>query len=181
MQQTYEQLKKVDPQSAQQYLDAAKAADAEIQARARSGGQDRSAYADVVRRGVEGEGQGIANYQAKLDALSPEERRAPVAVITHHGTWSYRDDELADINDPESSPLVQLNPTFFDRTRPATAPQIVTVCIPGIQGLENKAYERLAEGSERDQERRSLEQQTRDAVRIRDHLDWAALEAMVKQ
>ncbi len=118
----------------------------------------------------------IAGFKAKLDALSPAERGAQAAVTMHRFKWSYQDDQLADVHDPDSAPLVQLNPAFFDQRKPATAPQIVTVCIPGIQGLENKTYERLA-GDDREVERRMLEQRTRDAVRIRDHLDWAALEA----
>ncbi len=102
-----------------------------------------------------------------------------MAVVIHHVDWEFNTDELVSMDDPGGSPLVQLNPAFFDQTRPVTAAQLVTVCLPGLQGLENKDYDRLS-GSERDDERAKLERRTRDAALIRDHLDWAALEALVK-
>lgn len=182
MKQTYETLKKIDPKSAEEYLAAAKASEAEIQARLHHtgpGAHDDSAMTAIINQGVVGEGQRIAEFKAKLDALSPADRQAPVAVTMHQFRWNYQADGLADIADTAQAPLVQLNPAFFDKSRSEMAAQIVTVCIPGLQGLANMAYDRLA-GPERDDERRMLEQRTRDAVRIRDHLDWGALEALVK-
>ena len=183
MMDTYEVLKKGDPKGAEDYLAAAKAAEDQIEARAYHTGpgvHDDSAMNAAMNSGAAASGQLIAGYQAKLDALSPAERQAPAAVAMHEYKWNYKGDQFADVNDPDSAPLVQLNPAFFDQRKSATAPQVITVCIPGIQGLENKAYESQA-GDERESQRRMLEQRTRDAVRVRDHLDWAALEAMVKQ
>ncbi|MDE3128164.1 MAG: hypothetical protein KGL38_09155 [Gemmatimonadota bacterium] len=182
MQATYEQLKKIDPKAAEQYLAQARAMEAQLaaQAGAAGGAADSSPIAQAVRLGAEKEGQNLARLQSALDALSPAQRGAAVAVRMHGVDWSYRNDELADVGDPESSPLVQLNPAFFDPSKPATAAQLVTVCLPGVQGLEDKSYERLA-GEEREQERRTLQRRTRDAVAIRDHLDWAALEALVSK
>ena len=133
----------------------------------------------ILRQGPMREGQQIQEVQARLDSLSEADRRTPAAVIIHGVAWDMAADQLADIADTSSSPLVQLNPAFMDRTLPPTAPQIITICIPSLQGLENTAYDMYA-GDTRAKEKRTLEQRTRDAVRIRDHLDWAALEAMVK-
>lgn len=178
---TYEAIKKMDPASAEQFLQATRQAEAQMQAAMNdpSVRQGDSAVAELVRRAPIEEGKHLQELQAKLDAMSAADRRVPVAVIIHGPSWDFHSDELYDINDPESSPLVQLNPAFFDRSRPVTAPQIITVCIPGIQGLENKSYEMYA-GDEREQDRVKLEHRTRDVVQIRDHLDWAALEALVK-
>ena len=178
----YEMMKKLDPKAAEDFLTQSKQLEAQLQAAASAdtgAGSMANKMAVIEQQGAVEVGRHLHELQDKLDALSPSDRRAPVAVQLHHYLWDWRSDALADINDPDASPLVQVNPDFFDRARPATAPQIVTVCMPGLQGLENKSYERLA-GAEREDERQMLEQRTRDAVRIRDQLDWAALEALVK-
>jgi hypothetical protein len=176
---TYEAIKQFDPKAAEQFLDASRKAEADLRAQtqdssARAGG---SLVGNLIRQSRVDDGKRIQDLESMLRGLSPADRTAPVAV--HGASWDGHSDALAGIDDPDSTPLVQLNPAFFDRSRPATAPQIITVCIPGLQGLENTAYDRLA-GSEREHERAMLERRTRDAVLIRDRLDWPAIEALVK-
>ena len=181
----YKAMKAFDPAGAEKYrqqmLQAAREADSMVKAQANDPAARRgdSLVKAMTAQAPAFEGQRLRELQAALDAMSPAERQSPVAVIIHGVDWDFRGDGLADINDPGSSPLVQLNPAFFDRTRPATAPQIITVCLPGLQGLVDKRYEMYA-GDEREQERAKAERRAHDAVLIRDRLDWAALEALVK-
>jgi hypothetical protein len=175
---TYEMMKKIDPAAAEQFRKQMRELTVQLEAQRKTdtgAGSSAVKIADIIRQGTIAAGQHLKDLQTKLD-----ERETPVAVIAHKGTWDvHGDDELAAMDDPDSSPLVQINPAFFDRTRPATAPQIITVCMQGMQGLEDLSYDRYV-GDEREQERLRIEHRTRDAVRIRDRLDWAALEAMVK-
>lgn len=65
-----------------------------------------------------------------------------------------------------AQPLVMPNPAFFDRSLPPGQPQVVTVFLPFLQpafagGLPNDWRE--------------------PATRIRDGLDWGALEALVRR
>ncbi|MFI5228584.1 MAG: hypothetical protein ACHQWU_05920 [Gemmatimonadales bacterium] len=180
---TYEMMKKIDPAAAEQFRKQMRDLTAQLAAQTKAdtgAGSSSAKIADIIRQGTIEAGKHLNDLQAKLDGMSPTERQTPVAVVAHGVAWDlHGDDELIGMDDPDGSPLVQVNPAFFDRTRPATAPQIITLCIQGIQGLEDRSYERYA-GDEREQERVRLEQRTRDVVRIRDHLDWAALEAIVK-
>ena len=180
-QQVYDMVKKMDPAQAEAYRKQVLQADSEMYARTQDPAAARgdSIMTAMIRQAPGDAGAGLQQMQAKLDGMSPADRQKPVAVVIHHGDWEYNTDELIDINDPDGSPLVQLNSAFFDQARPVTAAQIITVCLPGIQGLENKDYDRYA-GPEREEERAKLERRTRDAVLIRDRLDWAALEALVK-
>jgi hypothetical protein len=59
-------------------------------------------------------------------------------------------------------------------------PQLIWICLPGFQGNVDTGYERYA-GDTRDQEQRKAERRVHDAVLIRDNLDWAALEALVRR
>lgn len=179
--QAYEMIKKMDPAQAEEYRKQIIQADSEAYARTQDPANARgdSIVTAMIQQAPSDAGVHVQQMQAKLDAMSPADRQKPVAVVIHHVDWEFNTDELVSMDDPGGSPLVQLNPAFFDQTRPVTAAQLVTVCLPGLQGLENKDYDRLS-GSERDDERAKLERRTRDAALIRDHLDWAALEALVK-
>jgi hypothetical protein len=178
-QATYEMMKKIDAAAAEQFRKQMRELAAQKKADTGAGSMDAK-LADIIREGTIETGKHLTDLQSTLDHLSPAERQAPVAMSVHGVVWdTHHGDALADIDDPDSAPLVEINPAFFDRSRPAMAPQVITMCIPGLQGLEDKSYERYV-GDERDRERAQLEQRTRDAVRIRDQLDWAALEAMVK-
>jgi hypothetical protein len=53
------------------------------------------------------------------------------------------------------------------------------VCLPGLQGVVDSTYQMYA-GDEREQEKQTAERRLADAIRIRDKLNWAALEALVK-
>ena len=58
-------------------------------------------------------------------------------------------------------------------------PQVLWVCLPGLQGVVDSTYQTYA-GEEREQEKVIAERRLADAIRIRDKLNWAALEALVK-
>ena len=178
---TYETIKQFDPKAAEQFLEGSRKAEADLQAQTQgsSARTSDSLVANLVRQAQVDAGKRIRDLQSTLRGLSPAERAAPASVTTRGGDLTWRADDLARADDPDSSPLVQLNPAFFDRSRSATAPQIITVCVPGLQGREDTSYDRLA-GDERERERVMLERRTRDAVLIRDHLDWSALEALLK-
>jgi hypothetical protein len=100
--------------------------------------------------------------------------------MQHGPTLDLRTDEENDGSDAGASPLMELNPAVYDRSLPPSVPQVIMVCLPGLQGLANKASDLMAEGPERNAEQRRLAARVRDAVRIRDQLDWAALEALVR-
>jgi hypothetical protein len=129
----------------------------------------------LVDSGRAGETNAIAQLQAKLNAMSPAERAAP-AMIVSHGRGLF---ELADADNPDAMPLWQPNPSFYDTTLAPEVPQLIWVCIPGLQGLEDTSYQNQA-GDTRDQVKAQTQRKTRDAVHIRDGLDWAALEGMVR-
>lgn len=131
---------------------------------------------EIVEAGQRGEASGIASKQAELDALSPAERRSPVALIARgRGEFS-----IGDISDTTTLPLVQPNTAFYDASLGADVPQLIWFCAYHFQGLEDKTYERLAEGDERNQEKAWNARRIRDVARLRDQLDWAALDALVK-
>ena len=108
----------------------------------------------------------IEQFQSELDAMPPAERRGP-ALIVDLGvgqTRLARDDEASD-----ATPLVQVNAAAYDRKLAPQVPQVVSVCLPGLQS----DYAR--------NDRTWTEQRARDAALIRDGLDWPALEALVKR
>jgi len=133
---------------------------------------------DIVAEGRRGEAQGVANQQAQLDALSPAERRSAVALIAE-GRHMFHIAESMD--DTTTLPLMQPNASFYDASLGADAPQLIWMCGYHLQGLEDRGYERLAEGSDSwRQEKAYNERRIRDMVRFRDQLDWSALDALLK-
>ncbi|MGE5102463.1 MAG: hypothetical protein ACM3SX_20950 [Deltaproteobacteria bacterium] len=106
----------------------------------------------------------IAEREAELARMSAEDRAAPAAV-RHSGV---DDSTLVSADDPDGNPLVTINPAFYDRSLPSSAAQIVVVNVPFVQsGVTPK-------GTPDEPPRRA------HGERIRDGLDWAALEAMVR-
>jgi hypothetical protein len=74
---------------------------------------------------------------------------------------------------------VQPNPAFYDQSIAPSVPQLLWVCLPGLQGVVDSTYQMYA-GDEREQEKQTAERRLADAIRIRDKLNWTALEALVK-
>ena len=74
---------------------------------------------------------------------------------------------------------MQPNPAFYDASLSPNLPQVLWICLPGLQGVADSTYQTYA-GEEREQERATAERHLADAIRVRDKLDWAALEALVK-
>ncbi|HEX3868746.1 MAG TPA: hypothetical protein VHV78_18420 [Gemmatimonadaceae bacterium] len=166
MQKTYDALKTVDRAQAETLLVAWKRSEAEAGASLReaasSGADDR--IKQIEREGTAGEGHYIASLVAQLDSLSPADKKSQAAVLQ----LGVDGEKLGMLDDPESVPLVQINAAFFDKTSPVTVPQLVSVCLPGLQeGVEVKRYE-------------WSDRRAHDAGLVRDRLDWAALEALVE-
>jgi hypothetical protein len=175
---TYEQLKKVSPAAAETLRVVMQRQEADIAADSMTLRGQNAAIVQIQREATDSTGAMIRRTQAELDGLSAAERRQPVAISQHGVEWDWHSDQLAGSTDSSATPLMQLSFTAFDRTAAPDLPQSVWVCIPGLQGLVDHSYENLA-GDEREEERRAAERRTRDATSIRDHLDWAALEALV--
>ena len=98
--------------------------------------------------------------------MNAAERQTPVAV-----RLGYAQTDLADINDPEATPLSVPNPAFFDRSLPGAAIQSVAVFLPFLQS-GNRAPG-LPAGLPEDQ-RHNMES-------VRNGLDWAALTALLQR
>lgn len=163
--QVYELLKKSDPAGAEKMLAELKKADAESEKQLRASAPEMDRQ--IREKRVEGNsavGEALKKVQAELDALSPAERRGPAYIVD----LGMNQTRLANSDDSDQVLLVQVNVAAYDKTLAPTVPQVVSVCLPGLQpdfpvpGGNWSA------------------QWARDAVRIRDGLDWAALEAMVK-
>jgi hypothetical protein len=135
---------------------------------------------DIERSGAVLVGARLRTLEAQLHGLSAAERQKPVAVEVHGTEWNWATDEVADIDAADSDPLVQINPAFYDKSAAPSVPQLIWICLPGLQGNVDTGYERYA-GDTRDQEQRKAERRVHDAVLIRDNLDWAALEALVRR
>lgn len=179
-QAAYEMMKKMDPAAAQKFLDESRKQETALAADSVAArGQDQG-IRDIENKGNDLVGARIRELQAQLDALSPAERQKPVAVVVHGVDWDWRTDELRDFEDPDADPLVQLNPSFYDSAVGTTVPQIIWICLPGLQGEVDKGYDNYV-GDTRERERTTAERRMHDAVLIRDHLDWAALEALVRR
>lgn len=166
MRATYDAVTKMDPKAGAEFLDTWRKSQADAEARLRSAASSDAdqRIKEIERNGTAGEGQRIAALQAQLDALSPAERKSPAAVLQLGVAGA----ALAPVDDPESLPLVQINSAFFDKTLAADVAQVVTVCLPGLQsGIEVTSTE-------------WNDQRARDTALIRDHLDWSAIEALVK-
>lgn len=108
-------------------------------------------------------------YELRLAALSPAERRRQAAIV--HG---FDGDSLTDVKDPTALPLEQLNTSFFDKATPPYVPQVISVGMPGLQaGFMPSGF---GDGSsEANQRRVAL------GTRLRDQLDWAALEKLLRR
>jgi len=181
-QKTIAELKKagIDDASLTQMREAFKKAEADQESALRSsvaGGGDRQLN-DIVKQGRAGEAEKIRQLHDQLDAMSPTERRSP-AILSPLGRGMFR---LARAEDEDSLPLMQPNPAFFDRSLAPEVPQVIWVCIDGLQGFPDKrTYEHHAEGSEEyDRDKKHAERVARDVSKIRDGLDWSALEALIK-
>jgi hypothetical protein len=133
---------------------------------------------DIVAEGRAGEAHNVAQQQAQLDALSPAERRSPVAVVAE-GRHVFQ--IAQSMEDTTALPLMQPNASFYDTSLGPDAAQLIWICGYHLQGLEDRGYERLAEGSDSwRQEKAYNERRIRDIARFRDQLDWNALDALLK-
>jgi hypothetical protein len=107
--------------------------------------------------------------KAQLAAMPPAERRRQAAVELN----GVDGESLADVDSTDALPLVQLNPRWFDTTLPATTPQLISVELMGIQkGVVPFGYDESDDATTR---RMAL------GVRLRDQLDWAAIESLVRR
>ena len=168
-----------DSAQIRQATEAFRAAEAQQEAALRAniaGGTDQR-IRDATQAGRAGEADRIAKAQSDLDALSPADRRSQAIVVP-----AERDQfTLAETVDTIGQPLVQPNAAFYDASLPPDAPQLLWICADHLQGLEDKSYDRLAEGSaEWLEEKARNERRVHDVVQIRDQLDWAALHALIK-
>jgi hypothetical protein len=160
-------------QMTQTFRDTEKEQEAGLRAAA-AGNADQK-YQEIIEDGRQQQDAGIAQMQAKLDALSPEERKSP-AYLIDHGRSIY----TLGTKDDESMVLpMQPNPAFYDQSISPSVPQLLWFCLPGLQGVVDSTYQMYA-GNEREEEKRTAERRLADAMRIRDKLNWAALEALVK-
>jgi hypothetical protein len=116
--------------------------------------------------GLSGRGREV---QARLNAMSPAERRRQAAVQMH----GVDGESLADVDSADALPLVQMNLKFFDPTLAATAPQVIQVVIPGMQ----KGVTPFGFDAEDDAFRHAFAV----GARLRDQLDWSALDALVRR
>jgi hypothetical protein len=179
-QAAYEMMRKIDPASAAKFLEQTKKQEADLEAQTTGAGSMDTRIQDIERSAMDTVGAQLRKREAQLQALSAAERQQPVAVAVHGVEWSWGTDELLDFNDPDADPLVEINPAFYDRSAAPGVPQLIWICLPGLQGNVDKDYERYA-GDRRDDEQRKAERRVHDAVLIRDNLDWAALDALVRR
>jgi hypothetical protein len=180
MRKTYDELKKVSPDAAQGILDAFKQQEVAMAADSDAMRGGAAQVKQLMHAATDSTGAMIRRLQTELNGLSPAERNTPVAVMQHGVDWDWRSDQLAEIDNADAVPLMQLNPAFFDKSLAPDVPQIITVCLPQISGEIDKDYERHA-GDIRTRAKAEAEKRLHDALQIRDHLDWAALEALVKR
>lgn len=120
----------------------------------------RAAYDDAFKQSD----RIIAAREEELARMSPSDRALPAAVRVNGPS----DSTLVGLDDPDGVPLVTTNPAFFDRSAPPSKAQVIIVDLPFLQ----KGAKPISTPDE--PERRA------HGERIRDQLDWAALEAMVK-
>lgn len=120
----------------------------------------RAGYDEAIKASE----QIVAAREAELARMSQQDRAAP-AAMRHNGV---NDSTLVSPDDQDAIPLVTTNPAFFDRSLPPSKAQVIIVNLPFLQA-----------GAKPD---RTPDEPDRRAhgERIRDQLDWAALEAMVK-
>ncbi len=141
---------------------------------AAAGGAD-SKYQEIIEQGRQGQIAHITQLQETLDQMSPADRKSPSYLIDH-GRGMYTPGSKGD--DGWFLPM-QPNPAFYDQSIPPSTPQMLWVCLPGLQGVIDSTYQMYA-GDEQEQEKKTAERRLADAIRIRDKLNWPALEALVK-
>lgn len=170
MMTVYNQLKKTDAAGADKYLAEMRKAEAENekQIKAMNGGESMDAQVSKVRASANAQvGEAIQKVQEELDAMSAAERKRQ-AYVVDLGVGQTR---LANDADPESetTPLVQINPAAYNKALGLDVPQVVSVCLPGLQS---------------DFQRNDQHWDTRRGkmmAAVRDGFDWAALEGLVKR
>lgn len=69
-------------------------------------------------------GKGLGALQAELAALSPEQQQAPACSGGRGRSW------LSHCEDRGASYLVRPNLDYFDRRKPRSAPQLITLSVP---------------------------------------------------
>jgi hypothetical protein len=140
-------------------------------AKAGASGANASAQ-QFIRQGNEMLGGQIRGLEDQLASLSADERQQPVSV---HGYQIFADvdfkrAELANADDPDATGVVQWNPAFFDHALPPDVPQIIWVCLPGLQEGVPPLHDQTSWDAQR----------ARIAGQLRDQIDWAGLEQMVR-
>jgi hypothetical protein len=162
----YDEIKKSDPASANTMMEEWKKAEAESERQIRSANLGADLDRQIQQARAEGSAaaaSAIQALQSELDAMSAGDRQR-AAFIVDLGAGQTRLGE----DDGETTPLVQVNEAAYDKSLGLEAPQVISVCLPGLQ-----------EGFPKD-DREWTPQRARDAVLIRDGLDWRSLEAMVR-
>jgi hypothetical protein len=107
--------------------------------------------------------QHVQDLDGQLAAMPPAERTAPAWVHESHG-----DTALVAPDTPDAVPLQQVNTAFVDRALPNDAPQAIAVVIG--DGILESTWQNDGDRAFRWQ----------IAQRVRDGIDWAALEAMLR-
>jgi hypothetical protein len=168
MRKVYDEIKKSDPASANTMMEEWKKAETESEQQIRNanGGADVDRQLQQARaEGNAAAAEAIQRLESELAAMSPTDRKRP-AFIVNLGVGQTR---LAGDGDEEATPLVQVNEAAYDKSLGPDAPQVLSACLPGLQ-----------EGFPKE-DREWTPQRARDAILIRDGLDWASLEAIVKR
>jgi hypothetical protein len=170
MMTVYNQLKKSDAAGADKYLAEMRKAEAENekQIKAMNGGASMDAQVSKARASANAQvGEAIQKLQDQLDAMPAAERNRQ-AYIVDLGVGQTR---LANDDDSESetTPLVQINPAAYNKALGLDVPQVVSVCLPGLQSdfQHNDQHWDARRG--------------KMMAAVRDGFDWAALEGLVKR
>jgi hypothetical protein len=167
MMAVYNRIKKTDPAAAKEFIAGWRKGEAENerQIKATNGGATTDAEIANARASATAElGQAIQKVRDQLDAMTPAERTDP-ALIVDLGVGQTR---LANDDDSDTTPLMQINPAAYNRALGLDVPQVVSVCLPGLQS-----------GFDRE-DRNWTPRMARLTAGIRDGFDWAALEGLVK-
>jgi hypothetical protein len=167
MKKTYDMIKKTDPAAADKMMADWRQSEAESekQIRASSGGADVDQQIGKLRaQGNAAAGEAMQKLQDQLDAMSASDRKRQ-AFIVDLGVGQTR---LANDDDSDATPLVQINPAAYDKRLGLGVAQVVSVCLPGLQSDFDRNDQhwnpRIAKST----------------ALIRDGFDWAALEGLVK-
>lgn len=126
VQDTYQRIRARNPQDAEKFLTTAQQADQ---------------HSDQVFTNLEQAKQvEIANYQAELDSLSPQQRNAQ-AYVTQKFFGPPKGRMLANPGQMGAFPLVCFNSDFFDRSRPRTDIQSLVVGRIYDPAYKEKSYD----------------------------------------